>query len=74
MRCFDRPTCWLMILALLLAAAPATALATECKDLDKAACTRAPGCVWVDPYMRRNEVKVKGFCHATERGDESDDD
>ncbi len=74
MRCFDRPTCWLMILALPLAAAPATALATECKDLDKAACTRAPACVWVDLYKRLDEVKVKGFCHAKTPSEQLDGD
>lgn len=30
--------------------APATVLATECKDLDKAVCQRDPACIWIDPY------------------------
>ena len=63
-----------MILTLIATTTPASAKARDCKALSKAACQRAPACVWVDPYKRLDEVKVKGFCHATERGDESDDD
>lgn len=54
-----------MILALGVASAPATASATECKHLNKAACQREPACTSGDPYKRLDEVKVAGFCRPT---------
>jgi hypothetical protein len=54
-----------LILAMGVAAAPTTALANACKDLDEGACEHAPACTWVDPYKRLDEVKVPGFCRPT---------
>jgi hypothetical protein len=70
----QHPATALIILALCSAAAPSTALATNCKALSKAACQRTPACTWVDPYKRLDEVKVQGFCRATEPPKEAADD
>jgi hypothetical protein len=70
MRRLNRPTRWLTIMALTLTAAPTTAAPPACNTLGKAACQREPACVWVDPYRRMDEVKVQGFCRATEQTDE----
>jgi hypothetical protein len=37
--------------------------AAECKGMEKAACEQnSAQCSWVDPYTRKDEVKVSGHC------------
>jgi hypothetical protein len=39
------------------------AAAVECKGMEKAACERSSAqCSWVDPYTRKDGVKVSGHC------------
>jgi hypothetical protein len=47
--------------ALAFGAAPLQA-ASQCKGLDKGACERKTDCSWVDPYTRKDGVKVSGHC------------
>jgi hypothetical protein len=47
----------------LLLGASAGAMAVECKGMEKAACeTNEAQCSWVDPYTRKDGVKVNGHC------------
>jgi hypothetical protein len=49
--------------AALLLGAQTGATAAECKGMEKAACERAAAqCSWVDPYTRKDGVKVNGHC------------
>lgn len=48
-------------LALVASQAPAV----QCQGLQQNACAAKPGCQWVDPYERKDGVKVMGYC----RGD-----
>ena len=47
---------------LLLAGAQAPVAANECKGLEQNACAANAACLWVDPYERKDGVKVKGYC------------
>jgi hypothetical protein len=39
------------------------AAAAECKEMEKAACEQnAAQCSWVEPYTRKDGVKVSGHC------------
>jgi len=42
----------------------ATSLQAEsaCKGLEKNACGKKETCTWVDPYTRKDGVKVSGHC------------
>ncbi len=47
----------------LLIGVQTSALAVECKGMEKAACEKnAAQCTWVDPYTRKDGVKVNGYC------------
>ncbi len=49
--------------AALLLGMQAGAMAVECKGMEKAACEKAAAqCSWVDPYTRKDGVKVSGHC------------
>jgi hypothetical protein len=49
--------------AALLLGLSSGALAQECKEMEKAACERnSERCSWVDPYTRKDNVKVSGHC------------
>lgn len=47
---------------LLLAGAQAPVAANECKGLEQDACQANAACLWVDPYERKDGVKVRGYC------------
>lgn len=42
----------------------ATSLHAEsaCKGLEKKGCEKKESCAWVDPYTRKDGVKVSGHC------------
>jgi hypothetical protein len=48
--------------ALMVIGVHANALGAECKGMEKAACERNDQCSWVDPYTRKDGVKVSGHC------------
>jgi hypothetical protein len=49
--------------AMLLLGVHTTATAAECKGMEQAACEKnAAQCAWVDPYTRKDGVKVSGHC------------
>ena len=47
--------------SLALGALPAHA-ESACKGLEKPACEKKANCYWVDPYSRKDGVKVSGHC------------
>ncbi|KXX63562.1 hypothetical protein [Marichromatium gracile] len=53
---------------LVLGAAPTSHAASACKGLDKGACERKGECHWVDPYTRKDGVKVSGHCRTSGSG------
>ena len=51
----------------LLGLSPNLQAAPICNGLEKNACERKDGwdgCVWVDPYTRKDGIKVSGYCRA----------
>ena len=45
------------------------AAAVECKGMEKPACEKnAAQCSWVDPYTRKDGVKVNGHCRKKSGG------
>ncbi|NKN34020.1 hypothetical protein [Marichromatium bheemlicum] len=51
--------------ALMLGTTPIATAASACKGLDKGACERKSDCHWVDPYTRKDGVKVSGHCRSS---------
>lgn len=47
-----------------LTGAPAALAETDCQGLEEAKCNTRPNCAWVDPYERKDGVKVMGYCRA----------
>ena len=47
--------------ALTFAATPLQA-ESACKGLEKKGCEKKESCAWVDPYTRKDGVKVSGHC------------
>lgn len=47
---------------LVLGLQPGAASAAACKGLEQAACEANAECLWVDPYERKDGIKVKGYC------------
>lgn len=38
--------------------------ASECKGLEQAACGSKAECNWVEPYTRKDGIKVSGHCRS----------
>lgn len=60
----------LVTLVSTLTAGSATA-AAQCKGLAQDRCAAQNGCSWVDPYTRKDGIKVSGHCR-TRPGDKAD--
>ena len=52
------------VAAIALIASQGNATAAECKGLEKPKCENSSSCTWVDSYVRKDGVKVDGYCRA----------
>ena len=48
----------------LLVAAPFANAESQCKTLPQDACSAAPGCAWVDGYVRKDGRQVTAYCRS----------